>query len=55
MLLNTKQVAANLSVTKMTVTRLVKKGCLTPINSDCKYFLFNKDEVESLKSKRKAK
>ena len=40
MFISTKQVAEKLQCTKMTVTRLVRKGVLTPVNPQKEYFLF---------------
>lgn len=53
-MLNTKQVAEKLSVTKETVSNLVKRGEITPINSDKNYFLFAAKDVDSLILKRQS-
>jgi excisionase family DNA binding protein len=52
MLLNTKEVAKALQVTKMTISRMVKRGALVPINSHKDYFLFDAEQVESLTFKK---
>ena len=52
MFISTKQVAEKLQCTKMTVTRLVRKGVLTPVNPQKEYFLFDESEVELFNSKR---
>ena len=52
MFISTKQVAEKLQCTKMTVSRYVKRGILTPVNPQTEYFLFDENEVELLISKR---
>jgi excisionase family DNA binding protein len=48
MFLNTKQVAEKLKVTKMTISRMVKRGELTPVNSHKDYFLFEASQIDCL-------
>lgn len=54
MFLKTKEVAEKLLVTKMTISIMVKKGILKPINSDKNYFLFDSKEVDCLILKRQS-
>lgn len=54
MFLKTKEVAEKLTVTKMTISNLVKKKELKPINSDKRYFLFDAKEVDCLMLKRQS-
>jgi excisionase family DNA binding protein len=51
MFLCTKEVAEKLKVTKMTISRMVKRGALTPVNSQKDYFLFEASQIECLTSK----
>jgi excisionase family DNA binding protein len=48
MFLNTKEVAERLKVTKMTISRMVKRGELTPVNSHKDYFLFEASQIDCL-------
>lgn len=48
MFLNTKEVANKLQVTKMTISRMVKRGVLTPVNSHKDYFLFEASQIDCL-------
>lgn len=48
---NTKEVANKLQVSKMTISRMVKRGALTPVNSQKDYFLFEASHIECLTSK----
>jgi excisionase family DNA binding protein len=48
MYLSTKEVAVKLQVTKMTISRMVKKGDLKPVNPHKDYFLFDAKEVDCL-------
>ncbi|MBW4359732.1 helix-turn-helix domain-containing protein [Flavobacterium taihuense] len=54
MFLKTKEVAEKLSVTKMTISTMVKKGKLNPVNSDKRYFLFEAKEIDCLILKRQS-
>nr|WP_309759592.1 helix-turn-helix domain-containing protein [Flavobacterium sp.] len=49
---STKQLADKLSVTKETVSNLVKRGEITPINEDKNYFIFAAKDVEAIILKR---
>jgi hypothetical protein len=51
MFLNTKEVANKLRTTKMTISRMVKRGDLTPVNSHKDYFLFEASQIECLPPK----
>jgi predicted site-specific integrase-resolvase len=51
MFLNSKEVAEKLKVTKMTISRMVKKGELTPVNSHKDFFLFEASQIECLTPK----
>ena len=53
--LNTKAVMLKLQVTKMTVSRMVKNGKLTPVNDDPHYFLFDAKAIECLTYKKHSK
>jgi excisionase family DNA binding protein len=48
MFLNSKEVAERLKVTKMTISRMVKRGELTPVNSHKDYFLFEASQIDCL-------
>lgn len=48
MFLNTKEVADRLHVTKMTVSRMVKRGQLTPVNPHKDYFIFEASQIDFL-------
>jgi predicted site-specific integrase-resolvase len=48
MFLSTKEVADKLKVTKMTISRMVKRGELTPVNSHKDYFIFEASQIECL-------
>jgi excisionase family DNA binding protein len=52
MYLSTKEVATKLQVTKMTISRMVKKGDLTPVNSHKDYFLFDASAIDCLTYKK---
>jgi excisionase family DNA binding protein len=54
MYLCTKEVAKKLQVSKMTISRMVKKGRLNPINPHMRFFLFNANEIDCLTSNSKA-
>jgi excisionase family DNA binding protein len=45
---STKEVAERLKVTKMTISRMVKRGELTPVNSHKDYFLFEASQIDCL-------
>lgn len=49
---STKQLADKLSVTKETVSNLVKRGEITPINEDKNYFIFAAKDVDAIILKR---
>lgn len=51
MFLNTKDVANKLQTTKMTISRMVKRGELTPVNSHKDYFLFEASQIDCLTPK----
>jgi predicted site-specific integrase-resolvase len=51
MYLNTLEVANRLQVTKMTISRMVKKGILKPVNNHNRYFMFDAKQVDCLTSK----
>lgn len=53
MYLCTKDVANKLQVSKMTISRMVKKGKLKPINTQPRFFLFNANEIDCLTSNLK--
>jgi len=55
MYLNSKDVAKKLQCTKMTISRMVKRGSLKPINNDCRYFLFDAKDIECLTLKHSSK
>jgi excisionase family DNA binding protein len=48
MFYSTKEVATMLQVTKMTISRMVKSGRLTPVNSQKDYFLFEASQIDCL-------
>jgi excisionase family DNA binding protein len=54
MFYKTKEVAEKLSVTKMTISNMVTRGQLKPINTDKRYFLFDKKQVDCLILKRQS-
>ena len=51
MFLNTKEVAVKLRTTKMTISRMVKRGDLKPVNSHKDYFLFEASQIDCLTPK----
>lgn len=52
---NTKEVALKLGVTKMTITNMVKRGELTPVNTQKDYFLFEASQIDCLTPKTSRK
>jgi IS30 family transposase len=47
--LSTKETSEELGVTKMTISRMVKRGELIPINHHVDYFLFKTCDILSIK------
>lgn len=54
MFLKTKDVAEKLSVTKMTISNMVTRGQLKPINNDPRYFIFDAKQVDCLILKKQS-
>jgi excisionase family DNA binding protein len=52
---STNEVALKLQCSKMTITRMVKKGVLKPINTQKNYFLFEAKQIDCLTFKTSMK
>jgi excisionase family DNA binding protein len=48
---STKEVAKKLEVTKMTISRMVKRNELTPVNTHKDYFLFEASQIDCITPK----
>ncbi len=48
----TKEVAKELKVSKMTISRMVEKGILNPVNTHTRFFLFKESEVIFVKDSK---
>jgi len=55
MLYSTSEVANKLLCSKMTVTRMVKRGELTPVNTQKDFFLFEASKIDCLTPKTSRK
>jgi len=55
MFYSTTEVANKLQCSKMTVTRMVKSGELTPVNTQKDYFLFEASQIDCLTPKTSRK
>ena len=53
--INTQEVAKRLNCTVRNISTLVDKGVLTPIIKEKRLFLFNPQDIESLRLKRDLK